>query len=68
MHDDGPGIGREDAERIFDPFFSTKDRGTGLGLAISARIMEAHRGSIRLESAQGRGTSFFLSLPQGEIK
>ena len=64
VHDDGPGISREDAERIFDPFFSTKDRGTGLGLAISARIMEAHRGSIRVESGPGRGTSFLLSLPQ----
>ncbi len=68
VHDDGPGISREDAGRIFDPFFSTKDRGTGLGLAISARIMEAHRGTIRVESGPGRGTSFLLSLPQLEAE
>lgn len=64
IHDEGPGISKENMARIFDPFFSTKDRGTGLGLAISARIMEAHQGAIKVQSEPGRGTSFYLSLPR----
>lgn len=63
VHDDGCGIHKADIARIFDPFFSTKDRGTGLGLAISARIMQAHGGGIRVQSEPGQGTSFFLSVP-----
>ena len=61
--DDGPGIRDEDLERIFDPFFSTRDRGTGLGLAIAAKIMQAHGGRIRVSSRVGRGSTFGLYLP-----
>jgi two-component system, NtrC family, sensor histidine kinase PilS len=61
--DEGVGIRKEDVERIFEPFFSTKARGTGLGLSIVARIVEAHRGAIEIESEPGRGTTFTLRFP-----
>jgi len=61
--DNGPGIERELAERIFNPFFTTKDKGAGLGLAIVHRIIDAHGGSIRVLPAHGGGTEFQLSLP-----
>lgn len=61
--DSGTGISQEDLSRIFDPFFSTKKKGTGLGLAITAKIIEAHRGDISVESRQGKGTTFKIYLP-----
>ncbi len=63
VRDSGPGIAPEDLPRIFDPFFSTKERGTGLGLPYALRVVEEHRGAIRCESAPGRGTSFLVRLP-----
>jgi PAS domain S-box-containing protein len=64
VHDGGPGIDPAHASRLFKPFFSTKTRGTGLGLAISKKIIEAHSGSIRVESRPKRGTSIFMEIPQ----
>ena len=61
--DTGPGIGKEEITRIFDPFFSTKKKGTGLGLAITAKIIEAHRGEISVESEKGKGATFKIFLP-----
>ncbi len=61
--DDGPGIAPEVAERMFNPFFTTKPRGSGLGLAIVRRIVDAHDGRIDVETAPGRGTSFRVTLP-----
>jgi signal transduction histidine kinase len=63
--DTGRGMPPETAEKIFEPFFSTKERGTGLGLAIVFSIVQKHRGEIRVESAEGRGTTFALTLPKG---
>ena len=63
--DTGPGMSRETVEKIFEPFFTTKDKGTGLGLAIVFNIIQKHGGSIRAESAAGKGTSFVVTLPQG---
>jgi signal transduction histidine kinase len=65
VSDDGPGVPPELAERIFEPFFSTKDasQGTGLGLAISRGIAEAHGGKLTLLAAEGRGATFVLELP-----
>jgi len=63
ISDDGPGIEPENIEKIFDPFFSTKEKGTGLGLAISAKIVRAHGGTITVISAKGSGASFRLSFP-----
>lgn len=62
--DSGGGINREDVEKIFYPFFTTKENGTGLGLAIAYRIVEEHGGNIRVESNSGIGTSFEIILPK----
>lgn len=61
--DTGPGIPEEHRERIFDPFYTTKEHGTGLGLAISYGIVEQHGGSISVESCMGKGSTFTVQLP-----
>ncbi len=61
--DEGQGIPPEDLDRIFDPFFSTKDEGTGLGLSIARRIARAHGSELEVESAPGAGTTFRFNLP-----
>jgi two-component system sensor histidine kinase PilS (NtrC family) len=61
--DDGPGIPADVMPRIFDPFFSTKDRGTGLGLATSQAIVGEHGGTVEAESTLGTGTRFTVRLP-----
>jgi len=63
VRDDGPGIAAELHERIFSPFFTTREDGTGLGLALVRRVVEAHHGTISLDSAPGRGTMFTVALP-----
>jgi signal transduction histidine kinase len=61
--DDGPGVPPEIAERVFNPFFTTKPQGSGLGLAIVRKIVDAHDGHIDLTSAPGLGTRFRVTLP-----
>lgn len=61
--DEGVGMDAQTAERIFEPFFSTKKRGTGLGLAIVKQIVEQHDGTITAESELGKGTTFRIELP-----
>jgi signal transduction histidine kinase len=63
VRDNGPGIGPDDLERVFSPFFTTKPQGTGLGLAIVRKVVHAHDGSINAVSAVGRGTTFRVRLP-----
>jgi len=63
VSDSGVGIKHEHMERIFDPFFSTKDTGTGLGLAIASKIMQAHGGYIKVRSEEGKGSTFSLYFP-----
>jgi signal transduction histidine kinase len=66
--DTGRGIPREDLEKVFEPFFSTKRKGTGLGLAIVHQIVEGHGGDIQVESQQREGTSFRIILPIDQTK
>lgn len=61
--DTGVGIPVDHLNRIFDPFFTTKENGTGLGLTITYGIIQAHGGSIEVESHPGQGTTFDLYLP-----
>jgi signal transduction histidine kinase len=61
--DDGPGMPAEVAERVFEPFYTTKTQGSGLGLAIVRRIVDAHDGRIDLRTAAGRGTLIRITLP-----
>jgi len=63
IQDTGVGILPEDMNKLFDPFFSTKEGGVGLGLSIAHRILDQHRGKIQAESTPGRGTLFTLWLP-----
>jgi signal transduction histidine kinase len=63
IEDDGPGIEPSLGERIFEPFYTTKHQGTGLGLANVRRLVEAHGGSVHLDSSVARGTRFIVRLP-----
>jgi signal transduction histidine kinase len=64
--DDGPGMPPDVAEKIFNPFFTTKAQGSGLGLAIVRKIVDAHEGRIDMTTADGRGTRFRVTLPVGQ--
>ncbi len=67
--DDGPGMSEAVRQRVFEPFFTTKEvgRGTGQGLAVAwSIVVDKHRGSIELETAEGEGTRFLIRLPIGE--
>jgi signal transduction histidine kinase len=61
--DTGSGISDENVTKIFEPYYSTKETGTGLGLAIVQKIIDVHRGSIRVDSKAGEGTKFTVTLP-----
>ncbi len=63
ISDTGVGIPRENLKKIFDPFFSTRERGSGLGLAIVHNIVHVHNGSIDVESKEKEGTVFSILLP-----
>jgi two-component system sensor histidine kinase PilS (NtrC family) len=61
--DSGSGIAPDEKEKIFEPFFTTKENGTGLGLSIVHKIVENHKGLIKVDSALGRGSTFSVLLP-----
>ncbi|MCW4049769.1 MAG: ATP-binding protein [Candidatus Bathyarchaeota archaeon] len=63
VSDTGTGISEENMSKMFQPLFTTKAKGTGLGLAVCKRIVEAHGGEISIESEEGVGTSFTVSIP-----
>jgi signal transduction histidine kinase len=63
ISDTGCGIPRDVVGKIFEPFFSTKSKGTGLGLSVSYGILQNHKGTLRVSSQPGKGTSFTLTLP-----
>lgn len=64
VSDTGKGIPRDDREKVFDPFFTKKDKGTGLGLAIVMNIIRKHGGNISVVSEEGMGTVFEIVLPR----
>jgi two-component system nitrogen regulation sensor histidine kinase GlnL len=61
--DNGVGIKRDEIDRVFEPFYSTKTRGTGLGLVIAKRIIDGHGGEIEIQSEEGEGTKVLVRLP-----
>jgi signal transduction histidine kinase len=63
--DNGPGVPANVAEKIFNPFFTTKPKGSGLGLAVVRKIVDAHDGRIDMSTAEGRGTKFRVTLRVG---
>ncbi len=63
VHDEGPGIGEEEREHVFDLFYTTKERGTGLGLPLTQQIVVAHNGRIACKARHPRGTTFEIWLP-----
>ena len=65
IRDSGIGVRDEDMEDLFKPFYTTKPKGVGLGLAYCKRVVEAHGGSITLDSEQGEGTTVIIRLPVG---
>jgi K+-sensing histidine kinase KdpD len=66
ISDTGIGVDPDDIDRIFEPFYTTKEKGMGLGLAISKRAIEENGGSIKVESRVGEGTTFTVILPLTE--
>lgn len=63
IEDNGKGLGQEEANRAFDPFFTRKKKGTGLGLAITQRIIDAHDGKITISPAANQGAIVEVTLP-----
>jgi signal transduction histidine kinase len=66
VQDTGEGIDAENAKKIFNPFFTTKDKGSGLGLSIVKGIVESHQGQISIDSEFGRGAKVTITLPESE--
>jgi signal transduction histidine kinase len=64
VRDDGRGIALDELDRVFDPFYTTREDGTGLGLTIVRRIADAHGAELRIESQPGLGTTVQLSMPR----
>ncbi len=63
LSDNGIGIPEENIEKIFSPFFTTKPQGNGFGLSESHKVIQAHEGTVEVQSTEGRGTTFFIKIP-----
>jgi len=66
VSDTGTGLTPEECERLFTPYYTTKQHGTGLGLAIVQSVVSDHKGSISVKSTPGAGTTFTIDLPRNE--
>ncbi|MBD5020784.1 GHKL domain-containing protein, partial [Xanthomonas citri pv. citri] len=62
LKDEGIGMTEDKLKRLGEPFYTTKERGTGLGLMVSYKIIEEHQGEIMVESEEGKGTVFHITL------
>jgi signal transduction histidine kinase len=67
VEDTGVGIHKENLNKLFKPFFTTKAKGVGLGLAVCQRLIEAHEGSITIQSEVGKGSSFTVQIPYRSV-
>ena len=69
VSDTGNGMSEEIKDRIFEPFYTTKEvgKGTGLGLSVSSEIIKSHQGELLVESAVGVGTTFTVKLPRTQV-
>ena len=63
MSDEGEGIAPDRVEKIFEAYYTTKEKGTGLGLAIVRQNLELYGGTIQLESVLGKGAAFIITFP-----
>lgn len=63
IKDNGPGLDDEQKQKIVMPFYTTKADGMGMGLSISRSLIEAHKGTLHFNSIQGKGTTFYFTLP-----
>lgn len=66
ISDNGPGIAADILEKVLQPFFTTREEGTGLGLSIASRIIEEHGGHLDVQSVEGQGAEFIITLPVQE--
>jgi signal transduction histidine kinase len=64
VSDTGSGLSKEECDRLFTPYYTTKEHGTGLGLAIAQSVVSDHQGRIAVKSAPGQGTTFVIELPR----
>ncbi len=64
--DTGQGLTQEECQRLFTPYYTTKQHGTGLGLAIVQSVIADHAGTISVESSEGKGAIFVITLPRAE--
>jgi two-component system sporulation sensor kinase A len=67
FEDNGEGIDPENLKKVFNPFFTTKEKGSGLGLPIVKSIIETHQGAIKIDSGPEEGTTVTISLPELKV-
>ncbi|RKZ08052.1 hypothetical protein DRQ05_02175 [bacterium] len=67
ISDSGKGIPRHQIDKIFTPFFTTKEEGSGLGLAFAHKIVKDHKGNISVSSTEGKGTTFTVTFPSSRV-
>ena len=68
VSDNGPGIEPEATDKIFNPFFTSKEGGTGLGLPITKKLVDVHGGTIEVKSEPGGGAEFVVTFPKSSAK